>query len=65
LITSILQIHKFFTTFEEYCATRRRINNCSASESEHYADDFVVTAANRETLEKIKILLTGFLAQHG
>ena len=30
-----------------------------------YADDFVVTAANRETLEEIKILLTEFLAQRG
>jgi len=30
-----------------------------------YADDFVVTAENRETLEDIKILLTDFLAQRG
>jgi RNA-directed DNA polymerase len=30
-----------------------------------YADDFVVTAENRETLEEIKILLTDFLAQRG
>jgi RNA-directed DNA polymerase len=30
-----------------------------------YADDFVVTATNRETLEEIKILLTDFLAQRG
>jgi len=30
-----------------------------------YADDFVITAENRETLEDIKILLTGFLAQRG
>jgi RNA-directed DNA polymerase len=30
-----------------------------------YADDFVVTAENKETLEKIKILLTEFLAQRG
>jgi RNA-directed DNA polymerase len=28
-----------------------------------YADDFVVTAVNRETLEEIQILLTDFLAQ--
>jgi RNA-directed DNA polymerase len=30
-----------------------------------YADDFVVTAENRETLEEIKILLTEFLSQRG
>jgi RNA-directed DNA polymerase len=30
-----------------------------------YADDFVVTAENRETLEEIQILLTDFLAQRG
>jgi RNA-directed DNA polymerase len=30
-----------------------------------YADDFVVTAENREIPEEIKILLTGFLAQRG
>ena len=30
-----------------------------------YADDFVVTAENREILEEIKILLTDFLAQRG
>jgi len=30
-----------------------------------YADDFIVTAANREILEEIKILLTDFLAQRG
>jgi len=30
-----------------------------------YADDFVVTAENRETLEDIKTLLTDFLAQRG
>jgi RNA-directed DNA polymerase len=30
-----------------------------------YADDFIVTAENRETLEAIKILLTDFLAQRG
>ena len=30
-----------------------------------YADDFVVTAQNRETLEEIKNLLTDFLAQRG
>jgi len=30
-----------------------------------YADDFVVTAENREMLEDIKILLTDFLAQRG
>jgi RNA-directed DNA polymerase len=30
-----------------------------------YADDFVVTAENRETLEEIKTHLTGFLAQRG
>jgi RNA-directed DNA polymerase len=30
-----------------------------------YADDFVVTAENREILEDIKILLTNFLAQRG
>jgi RNA-directed DNA polymerase len=30
-----------------------------------YADDFVVTAANREILEEIKTLLTDFLAQRG
>jgi RNA-directed DNA polymerase len=30
-----------------------------------YADDFVVTAENRETLEAIKILLIDFLAQRG
>jgi RNA-directed DNA polymerase len=30
-----------------------------------YADDFIVTAENRETLEEIKILLTEFLAQRG
>jgi RNA-directed DNA polymerase len=30
-----------------------------------YADDFVVTAQNRETLEEIKILITDFLAQRG
>ena len=30
-----------------------------------YADDFVVTAENRETLEDIKILLTEFLAERG
>ena len=30
-----------------------------------YADDFVVTAVNRETLEEIKILLIDFLAQRG
>jgi len=30
-----------------------------------YADDFVVTAVNRETLEEIKILLTDFLAKRG
>ena len=30
-----------------------------------YADDFVVTAENREILEDIKILLTDFLAQRG
>jgi len=30
-----------------------------------YADDFVVTARNRETLEEIEILLTDFLAQRG
>lgn len=30
-----------------------------------YADDFVVTADKKETLEEIKTLLTGFLAQRG
>lgn len=30
-----------------------------------YADDFVVTAANRETLEDIQSLLTDFLSQRG
>jgi len=30
-----------------------------------YADDFVVTAENRDILEEIKILLTDFLAQRG
>jgi len=30
-----------------------------------YADDFVVTAENKEILEEIKLLLTGFLAQRG
>ena len=30
-----------------------------------YADDFVVTAQNRETLEEIKALLSEFLAQRG
>jgi len=30
-----------------------------------YADDFIVTAADRETLEDIKILLTDFLAKRG
>jgi RNA-directed DNA polymerase len=30
-----------------------------------YADDFVVTAGNRETLEEVKHLLTDFLAQRG
>ena len=30
-----------------------------------YADDFIVTAENRETLDEIKILLTEFLAQRG
>jgi len=30
-----------------------------------YADDFVVTAENRETLEDIKVLLTDFLSQRG
>jgi RNA-directed DNA polymerase len=30
-----------------------------------YADDFIVTAQNRETLEEIKTLLTDFLAQRG
>ena len=30
-----------------------------------YADDFVVTVVNRETLEEIKILLIDFLAQRG
>ena len=30
-----------------------------------YADDFVVTAQDRETLEEIKILITDFLAQRG
>ena len=30
-----------------------------------YADDFVVTAQNRETLEEIKALLTEFLAHRG
>jgi RNA-directed DNA polymerase len=31
----------------------------------HYADDFVVTAENRQTLEDIKIQLTDFLSQRG
>ena len=30
-----------------------------------YADDFVVTAQNRQSLEEIKILITDFLAQRG
>jgi RNA-directed DNA polymerase len=30
-----------------------------------YADDFIVTAENRETLEEIKTLLTNFLAHRG
>ena len=30
-----------------------------------YADDFIVTASDRETLEDIKILLTDFLAERG
>lgn len=30
-----------------------------------YADDFVVTAAKRETLEEIKILITKFLSERG
>jgi RNA-directed DNA polymerase len=30
-----------------------------------YADDFIVTAENRETLEEIKVLLADFLAQRG
>ena len=30
-----------------------------------YADDFVVTAQSRETLEEIKVLITEFLAQRG
>ncbi len=30
-----------------------------------YADDFCVTADKRETLEEIKVLLTGFLAERG
>jgi RNA-directed DNA polymerase len=30
-----------------------------------YADDFIVTAENRETLDEVKVLITNFLAQRG